>query len=106
MQMRHQKKNTDPRSCVLDLNIPLLLQRYTLATCQDYLLPPDMTYKVKQIPARGRCIVTTASLHGGDMILEQAEPYAAVLYDDQVKRCHYSLEAAEARKCVRAALLK
>ena len=64
-----------------------------------------MTYKVKQTADRGRCIVTTAGLLWGDVALE-AMPYAAVLYDDQVKRCHYSLEATEVRKCVRAAPLK
>ncbi len=76
-----------------------------------------MTYTIQSLPDKGSGIVTTASLRWGDVILEQ-EPYAAVLYDaqtkesshysvydDQIKeRCHYSMEAAEARKCVRAAV--
>ena len=57
-----------------------------------------MNYKVKRTDDRGRCIVSTASLRWGDVVVEQ-EAYAAVLYDDQVMRCHYSLEAAEAHRC-------
>ena len=44
-----------------------------------------------------RCIILTASLRWGDIVLEQA-PYAAVAYDNLKDRFHYSIEAAETRK--------
>ena len=67
------------------------------------LKDPNMTYKIERTADKGRCVTTTASLRWGDVVLEQ-EPYAAVLYDDQHKRCHYSFAAAaEAGKCVRTA---
>lgn len=59
-----------------------------------------MAYRIDLSPDKGRCITTTVSLQRGDIVLEEA-PYAAVLYDDQQKKCHHTFEAAGAGKCVR-----
>ena len=56
-----------------------------------------MTYKIDSTNDKGRCIITTASLRWGDVVLEQA-PYAAVAYDNLKETCHYSFEAAETLK--------